>query len=760
MGTIENKSASYFENTETKTTMRIDNDRSKDKAVIAAEKQNLVLVHKHNKENEDADMIESILTHHFLLRALEKQARQEIIKEVSLYKIENPNTVIFKRGDEPGHFYILSKGSIELLSDNLTSRVIKPGTCFGDKSLIYGTTHTYSAVAKSECLVWTLEKRNFRKILNHITHITFEDNVKSTYDCAIISMLTHEHKTKLLNNLFRETHFDNNKIYGKGDYAHAIYLIKDGEINVKKEKEAVFKLGKGDMFGGLEILLQTDRLLDVVPTSKTHLYSISIKNLIEVLGKDYTQILQMSVIKSAFNRSAKFNGLNVKLIEEIFHLFSFTYYEKETLIIKKGTSKSAELIIPIEGELKDELNPTILCKQGNILFIEDIYEQSNKIAERTVKCSVYCILARAKTEEIVQYFGCTFKELTNKNSAIQQLKRVALFKNLSNVKLETLSKKIKTQKLKDGENLITQGEEGSRFYIVKRGLIDIYVNEQYIRTMNENEYLGERALFFKEPRSATAKAHGDSEVFYLEKEDFETVIEGNLKEYLVGRLYLQDNKVELKELQFYGSLGSGSFGKVSLVKSTKNNYFYAIKNISCKQILAGHLFKHLTLERGILLQVDHPFIVKLVKTMKDEKYIYFLMDYIKGKELFDVIRDIGLLNKFQTQFYSASMMLAVQYLHERSFVYRDIKPENVIVCENGFIKVIDFGTAKSIKEKTFTIIGTPHYMAPEIVVGEGYDFKVDFWSIAICMYEFICGAVPFGETAEKPMDVYVAIVNE
>ena len=278
--------------------------------------------------------------------------------------------------------------------------------------------------------------------------------------------------------------------------------------------------------------------------------------------------------------------------------------------------------------------------------------------------------------------------------------------------------------------------------------------------MNENEYLGERALFFKEPRSATAKAQGEVEVYYLEKDAFETVIEKNLKDYLKDRLYLQDNTVQLSDLSYYMKLGSGSYGNVSLVKSNKNKFFYAIKNISCKQILYSQLHLNLELERSILLQIDHPFIVKLVKTMKDKNYVYFLMDYIKGKELFDVIRDIGLLNKFQTQFYGASIMLAVHYLHERKFVYRDIKPENIMVLENGFIKLIDFGTAKAINDKTKTIIGTPHYMAPEVILGEGYSFKVDFWSIAVCMYEFMCGGVPFGENHEEPMDVYLAVINE
>ena len=107
--------------------------------------------------------------------------------------------------------------------------------------------------------------------------------------------------------------------------------------------------------------------------------------------------------------------------------------------------------------------------------------------------------------------------------------------------------------------------------------------------MNENEYLGERALFFKEPRSATATANGDCEVFYLEKNDFISVIETNLKDYLMSRLYLQDNTVQLQDLEFYDRLGNGNYGLVSLVKSKKNKYFYAIKNISNKQILYSQL---------------------------------------------------------------------------------------------------------------------------------------------------------------------------
>jgi cGMP-dependent protein kinase len=200
--------------------------------------------------------------------------------------------------------------------------------------------------------------------------------------------------------------------------------------------------------------------------------------------------------------------------------------------------------------------------------------------------------------------------------------------------------------------------------------------------LNEKQYFGERALFFQESRSATAIANGEVELFYLEKEDFLSILENNMREYLMKKLNLQDDSIELNDLEYIKPLGSGNYGEVSLVICRKNKFRYAIKGISKAKIDTEKLHRNLELEKSILLQIDHPFIVKLVKTIKNKTHIFFLMEYIQGKELFDVIREIGILNRYQTQFFGAAMMLAVEYLHEKKFIYRDIKPENIIVIES------------------------------------------------------------------------------
>ena len=727
----------------------IESSPDKDKEAVSAEKSNLRLLNKHNKECKDSSLIDDCLISHCFLRALEKQARQEIIKEMSLY-FAKANVEIFKQGDPPGCFYILRQGTCDILVNDEKKDSLQKGAYFGDTALLYGTCREYTLKTSTDCYLWGMDKKNFRKVIEHILHITYEDNNSNINKLPIFGIASHDQKIKLANNIYRETHLENKFIYEKGNMSNCIYILKDGSINLQKDGKTMKNLSKGECFGAFEIICGSNRITEAMAKEKTHLLTIPVFWLKNLYGDNYRSVLAVSIIKLAFMNCPHLKKLNLKFLDEIFNLISFKFFEKETEVLKSGEAKNSLIIVTIEGELLDNTGK-VVCQRNNVLNGKEIYDEDMSKSPSSIRCRANSFLAILKNSDLKQHFKCSLKMLGEKSSFIEQLRKVNLFKNFTNAKLEALSKKIKVEKV--------------AFYIIKKGQVDIFIKdkenkEKYIRTMNENEYLGDRALFFKEPRSATAKAHGDMEAYYLEKDAFESVIEKNLKDYLKDRLYLQDNTVQLNDLIYYMKLGSGSYGNVSLVKSSKNKYFYAIKNISCKQILYNQLHQNLELERSILVKIDHPFIVKLVKTMKDKNYVYFLMDYIKGKELFDVIRDIGLLNKYQTQFYGASIMLAVQYLHERKFIYRDIKPENIMVLGNGYIKLIDFGTAKAINDRTKTIIGTPHYMAPEVILGEGYSFKVDFWSIGICMYEFMCGGVPFGENHEEAMDVYISIINE
>ena len=159
------------------------------------------------------------------------------------------------------------------------------------------------------------------------------------------------------------------------------------------------------------------------------------------------------------------------------------------------------------------------------------------------------------------------------------------------------------------------------------------------------------------------------------------------------------------------------------------------------------------------MQLDHPYIVKLVRTFRDEERLYFLLEFVKGLDLFDVIKQLNILDVDQAKFYVACMLLMVKHMHEKKIIFRDLKPENIMIAEDGYPKLIDFGTAKMINGRTYTVVGTPHYIAPEIISGKGYGFSVDCYSIGVMLYEFLCGHVPFGEDEEDPFVVYQKVLQ-
>jgi cGMP-dependent protein kinase len=138
------------------------------------------------------------------------------------------------------------------------------------------------------------------------------------------------------------------------------------------------------------------------------------------------------------------------------------------------------------------------------------------------------------------------------------------------------------------------------------------------------------------------------------------------------------------------------------------------------------------------------------------------MEYVKGFELFDIIREIGIVPKVTGRFYMSSLVLSIEYIHLKNIIYRDLKPENVMVENDGHLKLIDMGTAKKLTSnkgfRTFTMIGTPHYMAPEVMHGKGYTFAADIWSLGVVLYEFLCGELPFANKLEEPHEIHKCIV--
>ena len=731
---------------------------SKDKDDKNQEKKVLELIHEKNAEKEDYDLIYDIISKHFFLQTLNNQAKNEIIISMSLYSLKSGKT-LYTQGSSGNFWYIVHSGQLNKFMDDKLVSTINPGDSFGEHALMNNSPRSNTIVAVTDCKLWVLKRQVFKKILEFIFTLNYEQNKKFLEGINI--PLDSTIKAIMANNLIQEIYKAGQYIFKEGELGGCMYIIKEGEVECIKGDKVVRVLKQGDNFGQKALLEDAKRSLDVKAKTDCKMYSISSDFFQTQFGEDFREQLYFSFISTAFVGSKHFNSLNPKMISKTFPYFEFRSLKFDELVYPKNQKICEKLCVVLEGNIIDKKINKVEAKRYEILFEDQLVNGSDEAIKHDLLAEPDCILAEIDYSKFKELIGGDIKTAQTKSNQLNSFGNISLFRILSDEKIEFLQNNLKIEKFQNGKKIINQGDVGDKLFIIKSGRVDFFVNSRYIRSLNDGEDFGAKSLILSsDKRTATAIANGEVQCYTLTAKVFKSILEPNLYEYFTNKFALEDNTIELKDLDNIKELGSGNFGSVNLVRNKKNKQFYAIKALDLEQIKLENLEECVELEKNVLLKTDHPFIMKMVKYLKNENYIFFINEYIKGKELWEVIRDIGLLNKEQTQFYIASILLAINHLHKKKIIYRDIKPENVMVNVKGYIKIIDFGTVKEIEDRTTTVIGTSHYMAPEITKGEGYSFQVDIWSIAICMYEFFCGKLPFGEDLEDPMDIYRAVCKE
>ncbi|CAD8061468.1 unnamed protein product [Paramecium sonneborni] len=203
--------------------------------------------------------------------------------------------------------------------------------------------------------------------------------------------------------------------------------------------------------------------------------------------------------------------------------------------------------------------------------------------------------------------------------------------------------------------------------------------------------------------------------------------------------------ISIEQFDLIKVLGRGAFGKVMMCEKKDTKELFAIKSLRKEHILDKNQVEHTKAERKLLEEIDHPFLISLEYAFQTKEKLFFVMKFMRGGELFKHLRDKKRFPEATAQFYAASILLAIEHLHSISVIYRDLKPENILMDEFGYIKMSDYGLAKFLKQgdKTFSFVGTPEYLAPEIIRQNGHSFEVDWWSFGILIYEMLVGRPPF-----------------
>jgi len=187
--------------------------------------------------------------------------------------------------------------------------------------------------------------------------------------------------------------------------------------------------------------------------------------------------------------------------------------------------------------------------------------------------------------------------------------------------------------------------------------------------------------------------------------------------------------------------------------------YYAIKVLAKEKVYRMKQVEHTNSERAMLSRVQHPFIVNLWGTFQDSINLYMIMDFVPGGELFTLLRKSQRFPNPVAKFYAAEVALALDYLHNQGIIYRDLKPENILIAADGHVKITDFGFAKLVPDVTWTLCGTPDYLAPEIIQGKAYNKSVDWYALGVLIFEMLAGYPPFYTESTHPVHLYEKILN-
>eukprot|EP00941_MAST-03F_sp_MAST-3F-sp1_P004520 g4520.t1 len=368
--------------------------------------------------------------------------------------------------------------------------------------------------------------------------------------------------------------------------------------------------------------------------------------------------------------------------------------------------------------------------------------------------------------------------------------------------LSKLAQRFRRCNLKPGTLIVTQGKASESFFVCidgilsvtnsqgiqghvngpcvfgESGLITSYLPSLSIQNISAAEiWCLPRIVFRNVMALLSAKQRQemaiDSDIFTCKSSDLSNCKSGSEMNTEVN---IESNAANVYPLILINSLepllimGSGNYGKVFLaVRKHSNNFdtLYAVKRLKKKQLVIESQVENLLREKKAMTSLRHPFILRLHNTAQDHDHVFLIMDLIQGGELWHLVyqsktidRNVfGGLHINDVRFYLTNVIVALRYIHKMGFMFRDIKPENLLLSKKGYLKMIDFGFSKRLKrfEKSYTLCGTPEYIAPEMVLGIGHDHAVDFWAVGVLAFELLFKRTPFGKNDEATNEKFVSV---
>jgi len=655
---------------------------------------------------------------------------------------------------------------------------------------------------------WLIKRRKQRKEKKQAeaAHKAEEERlvkqiVSSLKEIPLLSNLSSTELKALAGNFNLRSYEVGEYVMKAGETGDEFYFIHEGTADVLMVKDdaeqKIASLRNADYFGEQALLTDSVRSASIRATSDLQVLVLNrqqFQNLTTsgdvmfaqrraVVAEDIEEDkipepqeyddATLSFIKESIRENLLFKDSEDALIEKIAPYFTQATFSAGDVIIAEGEENATKFFSIKEGtcQVSSEKDGDIVTLDSGMTFGE-LALLYNAPRNATIK-AITDVKVFVMERSAYRYVNVTMHQQED-DSRFGFLRSVKLFQPLLANEITLIDMALTARSCEPNELIFNQGDAPDFFYIIKEGTCEgtaVKENETEEFVKNVGSFFGELALLNDEPRNATIRTGVNGcTLLQLSREDFNqllgplrNILDRNAKQYELpvnDRNLLDEDgsKIcDLHELETIGLLGRGAFGKVTLVIDPNTKKSYALKAIKKKQIEEIGQSSHIVNEKRVMMMMNNRFLVNLRRTYKDNWRVYFLVDVCLGGELFTILRKKRSFNEDYTRFYIGCVVEAFDYMHNMNIIYRDLKPENLVMDKTGYIKVTDFGFAKVVPKKTYTLCGTPDYLAPEIVTGQGHGKGVDWWCLGVLTYELLSSFPPFFD--DEPMGTYRKIIQ-
>jgi len=597
--------------------------------------------------------------------------------------------------------------------------------------------------------------------------IKFIDN--SLADNFIFASLTDKERRSLIDAMILETVPAGTVIIQQGGVGDFFYVVEEGKVSFSVDRNHVGSCARGGAFGELSLLYNCPRAATCLATTECHLWKVDQKTFRYMLANN--QSSTQKDIQDTLRKVNFLSDMEDHMLTRISDALTTVVFPEGERIINKGDVGEVFYILR-EGTVKvhdigfgdsqyvDQfLGPGEAF--GETALLTGDPRDSNCTA--TTPCTTLC-LSRKTFEATLGPLQSLMDHARNK----RVLKSVPIFANshfqpYEMTRLTDLAKEVHFPK---GTRLAEEGQPAEKnLYIIRTGRVVIANDNGLISDLGRKDYFGETVI--QEEQSAishqTITVEEDTVCDVLTQESIISVIGSvtRLGKPLPPVASQLNKSYKLRDMALVRILGVGTFGKVWLVNHKKTSTPFALKILEKREIIGHHQVEGVIREKNIMSSLDHPFVVNLISTFQNDSSLYMLIELVQGGELFSVIhtetRD-GIPN-INARFYAACILESLSHLHHRHITYRDLKPENILIDSKGYSVLVDLGFAKIVMDKTYTLCGTPEYLAPEIILSKGHDKGVDYWALGVLIYEMVVGRSPFYAYGSDQVSLFKRIVQ-